>query len=313
MRFLIIDKVHSVLMERLQIAGHQCDYALDLNAPTIAQLLKNYDGLILRSKIIVDKDFIDSQPQLKIIARVGSGMENIDVEYAQSKGIICLNSPEGNRDSVAEHTVGLIISLLHNIYKSSCEMDNGQWLREQNRGQELMGKIVGIIGFGNTGSATAERLTAFGVTVLAYDKYKTGFGTEKIMETDMQKIFEHSDIVSLHIPLTDETRYMVDKNFIKRFRKNFYLINTSRGQIVKTADLVKYLKKGKILGAGLDVIEYEKHNFEMNASNNDLKYLREAKNVILTPHIAGVTNQSFYKLSEVMARKILQTIEEKLS
>jgi D-3-phosphoglycerate dehydrogenase len=185
MRFLVIDKVHSVLMERLQIAGHSCDYAPDISPKAVAEVLKNYDGLILRSKIKVNKNFIDTQPQLKIIGRVGSGMENIDVEYAQSRGIICLNSPEGNRDAVAEHAVGLMLGLLHNICKSNTEVKNGQWLREQNRGQELGGKIIGIIGYGNTGSATAQRLLSFNVTILAYDKYKTGFGNDQILEVSL--------------------------------------------------------------------------------------------------------------------------------
>ena len=308
MRFLIIDQVHPILMERLQIAGHHCDYMPEINPKNVVKQTRNYDALVLRSKVRIDKDFIDKNPQLKLIARVGSGMENIDVHYAQQKGIICLNSPEGNRDSVAEHAIGLMLSLLHNINKSNLEVRQGLWMREQNRGQELMGKIVGIIGYGNTGSATAKRLLAFDVTVLAYDKYKTGFGHGNIIETSLDKIFEHADIVSLHVPLTDETRYMADRRFFKHFRKNFYLINTSRGQVVKTADLVKYLKKGKILGAGLDVLEYESYNFTLNAQTDELNYLRTAPNVIITPHIAGITRQSFYKLSEVMARKILDAI-----
>lgn len=308
MRFLIIDQVHPILMERLQIAGHHCDYMPEINPKNVVKQTRNYDALVLRSKVRIDKDFIDKNPQLKLIARVGSGMENIDVHYAQQKGIICLNSPEGNRDSVAEHAIGLMLSLLHNINKSNLEVRQGLWMREQNRGQELMGKIVGIIGYGNTGSATAKRLLAFDVTILAYDKYKTGFGHGNIIETSLDKIFEHADIVSLHVPLTDETRYMADRRFFKHFRKNFYLINTSRGQVVKTADLVKYLKKGKILGAGLDVLEYESYNFTLNAQTDELNYLRTAPNVIITPHIAGITRQSFYKLSEVMARKILDAI-----
>ncbi len=310
MRFLIIDRVHPILMEHLQIAGHHCDYLPEIDAKEVMQNTKNYDAIILRSKVRIDKKFIDQNPQLRLIARVGSGMENIDVKYAQSRGILCLNSPEGNRDSVAEHVIGLLISLLHNINKSNLEVRQGIWQREENRGQELMGKIVGIIGYGNTGSATAKRLLAFGVTVLAYDKYKSGFGTQNIIETTLDKIFEHADIVSFHVPLTNETRYMADKHFFKHFRKNFYLINTSRGQVVKTSDLVKYLKKGKILGAGLDVLEYESYNFSLNAQSEDLNYLRTATNVIITPHIAGVTQQSFYKLSEVMARKILNAIGE---
>ncbi len=308
MKFLIIDKVHTILADKLQEAGYKCDYIPDIQREQVSDILKNYEGLILRSKVVVDKEFIDNQPQLKLIGRVGSGMENIDVDYAQKRGIICLNSPEGNRESVAEHAIALMINLLHNIFKASMQVRSGIWQREENRGQELAGKIVGIIGYGNTGSATARRLEALGATVLAYDKYKTGFAEGQIIETGLEKIFEHADIVSFHVPLTEETRFMADKHFFKHFRKNFYLINTSRGQVVKTSDLVKYLKKGKILGAGLDVLEYESYDFKMNAENPDLKYLLQAENVIITPHIAGITNQAYYKLSEVMARKIIEAL-----
>ncbi len=310
MRFLIIDRVHNILCQRLVEAGHECDYLPEIEAQSVGDLVKDYQGLILRSKIIVDREFIDANPQIRLIGRVGSGMENIDVEYAREKGVICLNSPEGNRDAVGEHTVGLMIALLHNVCLSHDQVRQGKWLREENRGYELMGKVVGIIGYGNMGSAVAERLQSFGVTVIAYDKYKKGFGNEYVQEVSLDQIFEHTDILSLHVPLTDETHYMVDKNFIRRFRKRFYLINTSRGQVVKTSDLVRFLKKGKIYGAALDVLEYEKHNFEMNAGSEDLAYLRNAPNVIITPHIAGLTQQSFYKLSDVMATKILIALSQ---
>ena len=308
MRFFVIDKVHEILCARLEQAGHQCDYMPGVSPEEVIKRLPEYDGLILRSKIIVDKALIDENPQLRLIGRVGSGMENIDVDYAQSKGIICLNSPEGNRDSVGEHTVALMLSLLHNVCISHAQIREGKWLREENRGFELMGKVVGIIGYGNMGSAVAERLRSFGVTVIAYDKYKTGFGNDYVQEVGLEQIFEHTDILTLHVPLTQETHYMVDGRFIKRFRKRFYLINTSRGQVVKTSDLVKFLKKGKIYGAALDVLEYEKHNFELQADSPDLAYLRTAPNVILTPHIAGLTRQSYYKLSDVMASKIIKTL-----
>ncbi len=308
MKFLVIDKVHTVLCEMLSEAGHQCDYLPDISAKDVLGKLPEYQGLILRSKIKVDKQVIDSAPQLRVIGRVGSGMENIDTDYARDRGIICLNSPEGNRDSVGEHTVALMLALLHNVCRAHSEVRQGLWRREDNRGYELMDKVVGIIGYGNTGSAVAERLQSFGVHILAYDKYKKGFGNDYVREVDLDQIFEHTDILSLHVPLTEETRYMVNKRFIQRFRKRFYLINTSRGQVVKTSDLVKFLKKGKIYGAALDVLEYEKHNFDLNADNADLSYLRTADNVILTPHIAGLTRQSYYKLSRVMAEKILSAL-----
>ncbi len=310
MKFLVIDKVHEILCRLLREAGHECDYMPDIESDEVKDVLPGYQGLILRSKVIVDKALIDGNPQLRLIGRVGSGMENIDVEHARNKGIICLNSPEGNRDSVGEHTVALMLSLLHNVCISHSQIKQGQWLREENRGFELMGKVVGIIGYGNMGSAVAGRLRSFGVTVIAYDKYKTGFGNDYVQEVSLDQIFEHTDILTLHVPLTQETHYMVDARFIKRFRKRFYLINTSRGQVVKTSDLVKFLKKGKIYGAALDVLEYEKHNFELQADSPDVTYLRTAPNVILTPHIAGLTRQSFYKLSEVMANKILKALSQ---
>ncbi len=312
MKFLIIDKVHTIVQEILQEHGHESDYLPEIKPDEVRTAVKHYGGLILRSKIVVDKQFIDANPQLHIIARVGSGMENIDVDYARSKGIICLNSPEGNRDSVAEHAMGMLLALLHNICLGNEQVKDGLWLREENRGYELMGKTVGIIGFGNTGSAFAQRLSSFGVQILAYDKYKHGFGNDYVTEVTLEQIFEHADVVSFHVPLTDETRGMFNKRFIKRFRKNFYLINTSRGQVVNTRDLIWGLERGKIYGAALDVLEWEKHDFQMNAHSEELEYLRRSKKVILTPHIAGLTHQSYYKLSKIIAQKILKALEEKM-
>jgi len=238
-------------------------------------------------------------------------MENIDVEYAQKKGIICINSPEGNRDSVAEHTIGLILSLLHKIHSSYLEVRQGKWQREENSGFELMGKTVGIIGYGNVGSAVAQRLHSFGVEVIAYDKYKIGFENTFVKEVSLDEIFEKTDILTLHVPLTEETRYMVNTEFIHKFYKPFYLINTSRGPVVDTKSLLPCLKEGKILGAALDVIEYESHNFQLDEVNSEVwQELIKLPNVLITPHIAGLTKQSSQKLAKILFKKLQDAIKK---
>ncbi len=248
------------------------------------------------------------------IARIGAGMEHIDVAYAESKGIKCLSSPEGNRNAVAEHALGMLLTLLNNISKANNEVKDGQWLREPNRGTELKGKTIGIYGYGNTGSAFAKVLMGFDVKTLAYDKYKKNFGNEFAEESLPEEIFSEADVLSLHLPLTDETKYLVDNSFLSRFQKNIYLINTSRGQIVKTDDLVKNLKSGKVSGACLDVLEYEETSFEgiksllltpQSLINADWKYLTESRNIILTPHIAGWSFESSEKMARILAEKII--------
>lgn len=309
-KILFVDSTHQILPEKLSNAGFYCDYKPDMEEKEISKIIPEYDGLIIRSKIKIDKTIIDKATNLKFIGRVGAGLENIDIPYAKNKGIKCFNSPEGNRDAVGEHALGMLLCLLNNILKADTEVRNGQWIREGNRGTEIKGKTVGIIGYGNMGSAFAQRLKGFGAQVIAYDKYKVNYSDEYVTEKTLDDLFNKTDILSLHVPLTEETHLMVDDQFIHQFKNNIYLINTARGKVLKTEDLVKNLKSGKILGAALDVLEYEKTSFESLHSKEELpdafSYLIKSNRVVLTPHIAGWTHESNVKLSEFLADKIIQ-------
>jgi D-3-phosphoglycerate dehydrogenase / 2-oxoglutarate reductase len=309
MRVLFADENHPVLPERLTEAGFECDLAWDLSAAELQSKLPDYDALVLRSRFRITAELIDRCPRLKCIGRVGAGMENIDVAHAASKGVACVCAPEGNRDAVGEHAIAMLLMMLNKVKKADAEVRNGIWLRAENRGTEIMGKTVGIIGFGNTGSSFAMKLSGFGCRVLAYDKYKQGFGGALAEETSMEKIFEACDIVSIHVPLTVETRGLVDAAFISKFMKPFYFINTSRGACVNTADLTEALKSGKIIGACLDVLEYEKSSFEgLDEMPAPLKYLFSSDRVILTPHIAGWTHESNYKMSVIVADRVITAL-----
>ena len=302
MKILFIDTVHPLLKQELEKENHICDSAFNKSKTEIQQIISNYQGIIIRSRFKIDKQFIDCGSNLKFIARAGSGLENIDVEYAENKNIHCYNAAEGNRQAVAEHALGMLLSLFNNLNNADQEVREGKWERERNRGIELAGKTVGIIGYGNNGSAFAEVLKGFNVKILAYDKYLTNYPQKSSMET----INKEADIISLHVPLTDETTYLVDDNFIKRFVKNFYLINTARGKCVNTKNLVKALENKKIKGACLDVLEYEKTSFEnlsKDGLTSDMQYLMNAQNTILSPHIAGWTAESNVKIAEVLLNK----------
>lgn len=302
MKILFIDTVHPLLKQKLEKENHICDSAYNKSKTEIQQIISNYQGIIIRSRFKIDKQFIDCGSNLKFIARAGSGLENIDVEYAENKNIHCYNAAEGNRQAVAEHALGMLLSLFNNLNNADQEVREGKWERERNRGIELAGKTVGIIGYGNNGSAFAEVLKGFNVKILAYDKYLTNYPQKSSMET----INKEADIISLHVPLTDETTYLVDDNFIKRFVKNFYLINTARGKCVNTKNLVKALENKKIKGACLDVLEYEKTSFEnlsKDGLKSDMQYLMNAQNTILSPHIAGWTAESNVKIAEVLLNK----------
>ena len=302
MKILFIDTVHPLLKQELEKENHICDSAYNKSKTEIQQIISNYQGIIIRSRFKIDKQFIDCGSNLKFIARAGSGLENIDVEYAENKNIHCYNAAEGNRQAVAEHALGMLLSLFNNLNNADQEVREGKWERERNRGIELAGKTVGIIGYGNNGSAFAELLKGFNVKILAYDKYLTNYPQESSMET----INKEADIISLHVPLTDETTYLVDDNFINRFVKNFYLINTARGKCVNTKNLVKALENKKIKGACLDVLEYEKTSFEnlsKDGLTSDMQYLMNAQNTILSPHIAGWTAESNVKIAEVLLNK----------
>ncbi len=308
MKILFIDSNHPLLHETLEKAGHTCDLFYQWSKEEIENNIHLYDGIVIRSKIKITKDSIDKATKLKFIARAGAGMENIDVEYAVQKGIKCLHAPEGNRDAVAEHAIGMLLTLFNNLTRADKEVREGKWIREGNRGVELMGKTVGIIGYGNMGSAFAERLKGFGVNVLVYDKYKKNFGNEFIKESTLEDLFKNADVLSIHTPLSEETYYMINDSFINSFTKNIYIINTARGKSLHTADLVKNLKTGKVSGACLDVLEYERISFEALDTlqlPEAFQYLIQCDNVILSPHIAGWTHESNEKIAKVLADKIL--------
>ena len=311
MKILFIDTVHSSLWDGLRDDGHECIAAYDFTREQIMTELPTTNGIVIRSRITIDKEILDIGKELKFIARAGAGLESIDVKYAITKGTVCLNSPEGNRNAVGEHAIGMLLSLFNNLNRADSQIRLGEWNRELNRGIELEGKTVGIIGYGQMGSSFAEKLKGFNCKVLAYDKYKKDFGNEFVKECSLEVLQHTSDIVSLHIPLTKKSTFFIDKNFIEQMKKPFYLINTARGKCVSTADLVSGLKDGKVLGACLDVFEYEDNSFEKFSiesaglnENPDWKYLIANENVILSPHIAGWTQESYRKISEVLLEKI---------
>ncbi len=310
MKVFIVDPVHPVLMEKLEQAGFAPDYQPRIEAGEIGKKIPHYQGIVVRSKVKVDHGLIDRGGHLKFIARVGSGMENIDRRYAESKGIVCLNSPEGNRDAVGEHALGLLLSLINQIPRANGHVKGGQWDREAHRGMEIKGRTLGLIGYGHTGSAFAGKLAGLGVNTIAWDKYKFDYSSQVVKEKALSGLFDEADVLSLHVPLTTETHYMVNDAFLRQFRKPLILINTSRGAVVNTADLVKNLKSGQVKAAALDVLEYESSDFEGLHQSGKLpqhfRELSEMPQVILTPHVAGWTHESYYKLSAIIANKIIR-------
>ncbi len=306
---LFIDSVHPLLQKELEAHGFICHLQYEWSREKIEEELNKFDGVVIRSRVKLDKELIDKGTKLKFIARAGAGMENIDVPYAESKGIKCLPSAEGNRDAVGEHALGMLLCLFNNINRADREVRQGLWVREGNRGVELQGKTVGIIGYGNMGSAFAQRLKGFDCTVIAYDKYKKNYSNEYVHETMLEELFEKTDVLSIHLPLTQETDKIVNRTFLEKFKKNIYFINTSRGKQVITDDLVAFMKSGKVIGACIDVMEYESLSFEGLAKNNlppSFQYLAASDRVVLTPHIAGWTHESNEKISAVLAKKILE-------
>ena len=312
MKILHIDTNHPLMLEQLSAHGFQNDEDYTSTKSEIEQKIADYDGIIIRSRFSIDKDFLDKATNLKFIGRVGAGLENIDCEYAESKGIMLISSPEGNRNAVGEHTLGMLLSLLNRFKKADLEIRNGKWLREENRGWELDGRTVGIIGYGNMGKSFAKKLRGFDVEVICYD-IKEGVGDENCRQVSLEELKSKADILSLHTPQTPLTLKMVNKDFINGFAKSFWLFNTARGKSVVTDDLVEALRSGKILGAGLDVLEYEKSSFENFFEDDELpksfQYLLQAENVLLTPHIAGWTQESKVKLAQVIVDKIVANFE----
>lgn len=313
MRILFADSNHSVLHETLIAAGHHCDLFWDQPAAELIQLLPGYDALVIRSKFRITKEIIDSCPRLKCIGRVGAGMENIDGAYAASRQVVCLSAPEGNRDAVGEHATGMLLMLLNHLKRADAEVRKGVWRRAENRGYEIAGKTIGIIGYGYMGSSFAKKLQGFDCRILAYDKYRSGFGNDWVSEASLEQVFEETDILSIHLPLTQETEYMIDRDFISRFRKNIYLVNTARGKCLRTEDLVSALESGKVIGACLDVLEYESISFENikeAALPDAFRYLVNSEKVILSPHIAGWTHESNYKMSRIIAEKMIEALNK---
>jgi D-3-phosphoglycerate dehydrogenase len=311
MKVLFIDHVHPALQKGLEQEGYSCMDGYHLSKEEVMNIIPDYHGIVIRSRFRIDRAFLDCCHKMDFIARSGSGLENIDTHYAEAKGIRCLNAAEGNRQAVAEHALGMLLSLFNKLHTANQEVREGVWQREANRGLELSGKTVGIIGYGNNGSAFAEVLRGFSCRVMAYDKYKEGFGNDYVEECSLEEIKKEADILSLHIPLTEETKYMVNKDFISQFSKAFHLINTARGKCLDTSSLLAGIENGRILGACLDVFEFEKSSFEKwEEAPEVLKELSKSKKVILSPHVAGWTSESYQKLSEVLLSKILNPSKE---
>lgn len=311
MKILCIDSNHDILHQTLIQAGFHCDLFWDKPKDELIKILPNYDGIVIRSKFKINKEIIDMCPNLKCIGRVGAGMENIDVDYAEKKGISCVHAPEGNRDAVGEHAIGMLLMLLNHLKRADNEVRNGIWKRAENRGTELNTLTVGVIGMGNMGTAFASKLQGFGCRILSHDKYKKNFGNEFINEVSLEKLKEEADVVSIHLPLTHETEYFINDDFISSFKKDIYIINTARGKCLNTADLVTHLKTGKVKGACLDVLEYESTSFEnidVSKLPEPMQYLIRAENVILSPHIAGWTHESNYKMSLIIAQKMIKVL-----
>ena len=320
-KILFVDTVHPILEERLIELGYVCEHDLKSSKQEIESKIDQYFGLVIRSRFPINEFFLNKSTGLKFIARSGAGLENINVAYAEKRGVTVFNSPEGNMDAVGEQAIGMLLMLFNQLKKGDLEVRNGIWDREGNRGLELSKKTVGIIGYGNMGKALAEKLSGFGCRVIAYDKFKKAFFQPELVEgqakeiyqkkiveeVDLETIFKETDVLSIHLPLSEETHHYVNEAFLSKFKKPIYLINTARGNNVCVADLVLGLKNKTVLGACLDVLEYEKKSFEtINAEKlpEDFKYLTKSDKVILSPHVAGWTEESYVKLSSFLADKI---------
>lgn len=301
-KILIVDELHPVFKESAAALGYEVhDRPLITRAETLA-VIAGYEGIAVRTKFLIDKELMEAAPNLKFIARAGAGLDNIDEAFAKEKEIALLNAPEGNMDAVGEHAIGMLLALMNNFRNADLEVRNGIWDREGNRGYELKGKTVGIIGYGFMGRSFAQKLSGFGVQVIAYDKYKTGFSDDYAREVSMEEIVKQSDVLSLHIPLTAETRQMVNEEYLYHFRKPIFFINTARGEVVNTQAVLTAIEQGKILGAGLDVLQVEK--FPALGNQEWYTTLKSSGRVLLSPHVGGWTFDSYRKISEVLAGKL---------
>jgi D-3-phosphoglycerate dehydrogenase len=304
MKVLVVDEMHESLVPILEELGLEVDYFYDFDYQKSFEVIQNYEGLLVRSKFFIDDSFLKKGVRLRFIGRAGAGLDLIDLDACKELGIEVFAANEANKVAVAEHLLGMVLTLFNNIACSNTQVKNDVWLREENRGEELAGKTVGIIGYGNNGSESAKRFVAFGCKVLAYDKYKSGFGTKDVKESTLENIFAQSDIVSLHIPLTKESKGWANADFFNSFSKNVYFCNVARGEIMVQADLIKALESGKVKGACLDVLENEKLKTLSPDQRSRFDYLKQHPKVLITPHVAGWTFQSYEKINLVLRDKI---------
>jgi D-3-phosphoglycerate dehydrogenase len=303
---LFLEEVHEVLEQRLSAVGYHCLHDYNCDAGELSERYSTIYGIVLRSRMVMTRSIMESLPDLRFIARSGSGLENIDLTAASELQIEVFSSPEGNRDAVAEHVIGMLLTIMNRLHLANNDVKSGAWNRELHRGNELRGKTVGIIGYGHMGSALAHKLTGFGVKVIALDKYKIVSALEPVLQVDEEVLFTESDIISLHLPLSKETYGYADDIFFRKFQKPIYFVNTARGKHLKTSSLLNALHSGKVLGACLDVLEFESRTLEgLNVDSDVLSLLKADNRVLLTPHVAGWTSESYYKLSNVLADKIL--------